>query len=41
MAGLDFNFESDFATRPRIISVVKQKAYSEIPMAKGRFLECR
>ena len=41
MTGLDFNVESDFATRSRIISVVMQKTYSEIPMAKGRFLECR
>ena len=41
MTGLDFNDESDFATRSRIISVVKQKAYGEITMAKARFLECQ
>ena len=39
MTGLDFIHKSESATRSRIISVVKQKAYSEILTAEGLVFE--
>ena len=39
MTGPDFIHKSESATRFRITSVVKQKAYSEIPTAEGLVFE--